>query len=143
MFVLTHVLFKFTPTVSALRLTNTKVSIIALFILKSGLWISFCLWLCPIVFSLFYFDRNIIFCVLIITLFNTHSHIHEFIVLIAGATLLHRLVFTVCSLSWLTNTKVIYIVPPFRHFVCHLCIICTLASILTDTQWHKHVLCLY
>ena len=69
--------------------------------------------------------------------FNTHSHIHEFLVLIAGATLLQCLIFTVCSLSWLTNTKVRYIVPPFRHIVCRLCILCTLASFSTDSPWHN------
>ena len=75
--------------------------------------------------------------------FNTHSHIHKFIILIAGATLLNFIIFTVNSFSWLFNTKVRYIVTPFRHIVCRLCIICTLASISTNTPWHKHAPCSY
>ena len=72
LFTLTHILFNFIATVTALRSANPKVSNIALIILKSRLWISFCLWVCPIFFSLFYIDHNIIFCVRIITLFQ-HS----------------------------------------------------------------------
>ena len=52
-------------------------------------------------------------------------------------------IFTVCSFSRFTNTKVRYTVPPFRHIVCHLRIHSTLASFLNDTPRHNHVLCSY
>ena len=52
-------------------------------------------------------------------------------------------IFTVCSFSWLTNTKVRYTITPFRHIVCHLLIHSTLASFLNDTPGHNHVLCSY
>ena len=52
-------------------------------------------------------------------------------------------IFTVCSLSRLTNTKVRYTVQLFCHIVCRLHIHITLASFFTDTRRHNHVLCSY
>ena len=75
--------------------------------------------------------------------FNNHSHIHDKFVLIAGATLLHCFNLHCLFISRLTNTKVSYTVPPFRHIVCRLRIHITLASFSTDTPRHNHVLCSY
>ena len=79
--------------------------------------------LCPIIFHYFVLITRSYSVSESLHFFNTHSHIHKFLVLIAGTTLLHFFIFTVNSLSLLLNTKVRYILPPIRHIVCRLCIL--------------------
>ena len=82
-------IFVFTSTVTSLRLTNTKVSIIAIFILNRGCEYRVVYRCTLLLFHYFIFITILSSPSELLHCFNTHSRIHDKLVLIAGATLLH------------------------------------------------------